>query len=170
MPKKQFAYLLSYDFETNGLYCVESDTKGFNEYRFYDGKWIEDWPEDILFIVEGEKIEDFMVCYLHYMLISERVRCALVEKDIQGVQYLPVRVVHRLTKENLGPYWALNVIPTVEKLRWNSIQGKDLFRYASTSVYISESLKNFLEQAQLTSGAGFVRIPQRLLDREDPQK
>jgi len=167
MTEKQSAYLLSYSFEANGLYCVESDTKGFNEYRFYDGTWIEDWPEDILFIVEGEQEEDFMLCYLHYMLISDRVRRALIEKDIQGVQFLPTRVVHRQTKVNLGPYWALNIIPTVERLRWNTIQGKDLFRYAKTSAYISESLKNYLERANISSGADFVRIAQRTLDRDD---
>lgn len=167
MADEASIYLLSFSFETPGIYCVESITKGFNEYQFYEGKQIDAWPEDILFIVDGWPKEEFLLCDLHYRLVSENVRRVFIEKDVQGVQFLPVRVVHRQTQKDLGLYWALNVIQTVEKLRWNFIQGIPLFRWGITSIYISHSLKDYLEEAGLTSGAGFVSVPHRTLNRED---
>lgn len=170
MPEKEFAYLLGFGFRSSGLYSVDYDLRGFNEYRFYDGKLIKDWPEGIFFTVEGEIIEDFLELILHFKLISESVRKILIEHAVQGIQYLPVKVLHRLTNEYLGPYWVINVIPTVAKLRWDTISGLDVFRFGKTSVYISERIKKVLEKAQLTSGAVFIRIPRQTLDREDKPK
>lgn len=149
--------MLSSSFSEEGLYYVDSDEKGFNEYRFYEGKFIEDWPEGILFVFDGAPEQDFLMDGLHWRLVSERVRQVFLKHNIPGVQFLPVKAVHKQTgKElSLGPYWVLNVYQSVNSLKdWQYVQNFDIFR-RSVTIFISRRLKQLLEEEKVTSGAGF---------------
>ncbi|WP_366946575.1 DUF1629 domain-containing protein [Roseiflexus sp.] len=53
-----------------------------------------------------------------WMLVSERVRQALERCGVEGVQFLPVRVMHKATGAEIGSYSALNVVRVVEALDW----------------------------------------------------
>ena len=155
-------YKLGYQFTTPGLYCVKEDTKDFDEYRFYKGGIIDDWPDDIYFIFDGAPEENFLNGGLHWRLVSDQVRQVFEDNDVQGVQFLPVTVIHNKTGKQLGPYWVINVVQSVKKLEWNLI--KDfLFVRRSTGLYISDSLKRKLEQAKVTSGASFRPISAKIL-------
>jgi hypothetical protein len=103
------------------MVCIERDDKGFNEHRFNEGKWIEDWPQGVTFYVEGEHPEDYLLGGPFWMVVSERVRQVCEEFEeckVKGVQFLPVRVVHKESGEEIGPYWAVNVVQVVEALDW----------------------------------------------------
>jgi hypothetical protein len=156
-------YMLGIRFTKPGLYCVKSDKKGFNEYRFYEGKWIEDWPDGIEFVVDGEPEEDIILGGLHYWLISDRMRQVLVDNNIPGVQFLPVKVVHTKWNKEIGPYWIINVIRSVKGLSWASVGNLDFFR-RSTDIFVSNRLKKKLEQQQASRGASFTRMPMDLID------
>lgn len=107
------------DSDPKALMAPEEDTKGFDEYRFYKGEWIEDWPEGITFsFTRGEHAEDFTLGGLHWVLVSERVRQVFVQHHIEGVQFLPVKVIRKKTGKEVGTYWALNIIRHAEALDW----------------------------------------------------
>jgi len=164
--KKYKIYELGYGFSNDGLYCVKSDKKGFNEYRFYDGKWIEDWPEGIEFVFEGEPIEDFLVGDLHWRLISDEVKQLFEQEEIPGVQFLPVLVYHAQLSRYIGPYWVLNVIKSVEKLRWHYVSNLDFFRW-TTGIFISIKLKKHLEIKGIAKGTTFIPVSSKFLGIED---
>lgn len=181
------------DSDPIALMAPEADTKGFDEYRFYKGEWIEDWPEGItISFTRGEHAEDFMLGGLHWLLVSERVRQVFAQHQIEGTQFLPVRVIHQKTGKEVGRYWALNVVQEIEALDWThtlwttsdpkeieewaavhilrpaliweKVQGNDVFRLriqgeGDVSVFISARLKQWLEEAEATSGFSFFPIP-----------
>lgn len=110
------------DSDPLAMICTEWDSQGFDQYRLYEGEWISDWPEGITFYVEGLHPEDYLFSAVNdWISVSERVRqvCEDFEEcKVKGVQFLPVRVVHKETGEEIGPYWVLNVVQVVEALDW----------------------------------------------------
>lgn len=100
------------------VYIGRRDTKEFDEYRFYRGKAIDDWPEGITFNVRGEKPQDYLSLGLHWMTVSDHVRVAFEQCGVQGVQLLPVKVVVEKTGKEIGIYWALNVFQETDALDW----------------------------------------------------
>lgn len=101
------------------IICVEKDDQGVDVYQFNKGKWIEDWPEDVTFYVEGSHPEDYLVGGLQWKIVSERVRQVVKEWcDADEVQFLPVKVLHKETMEEIRLYWALNVVKVIEALDW----------------------------------------------------
>jgi hypothetical protein len=163
--KSNRLYMLSNSFWTEGLICIQSDKKGFNEYRLYEGKWIEDWPDDVEFVVDGKQLEDFIVGGLHWRLISDRVRKVLEQENIQSVQFLPVKVFYAKSNDYIGPYWVLNIIRNVNSLRWEFVSGLDFFR-RNTDTFVSERLKHSLVQANVTRGVSFTPVPLKTLGLE----
>jgi hypothetical protein len=107
------------DSDPEALMGVEEDTKGFDSFRFYNGEWIEDWPAEITFsYAEGEHAEDRLLGIPHWVLVSERVRQVFLRHQIRGVQFLPIKAIHKKTGKEVGKYWALNVVQEIEALDW----------------------------------------------------
>ncbi|PPD59155.1 imm11 family protein [Dehalogenimonas etheniformans] len=100
------------------VFTGKNDLKGFDEYRFYEGKLIDDWPPGITFYVKGTGEEDYILVGIHWIVVSDRVKTKLEECGVFGVQFLPITVVNDENGEKLGPYWALNVFQEVDALDW----------------------------------------------------
>lgn len=105
--------------DPHAMISREEDLGGIDRWIIYKGIWIEQWPLEVTFYVEGEHPEDYLFSALHgWILVSERVRQALARCSVEGVQFLLVRVVHRATGADIAPYYALNVVRLVEALDW----------------------------------------------------
>jgi len=170
------------------IFTGKDDMKGFNEFRFYKGKLIEDWPEGITFFVKGVLEDDYVLVGLHWIVVSERVCRVFEECEVKGAQFLPVHIVVEETGKELGAYWVINVFQEVDALDWEHtewidkwrddlpvvnafrvavrrepLKNIDIFRLnvkgrGHPGVYISERLKKCLDQAGATSGFEFVPI------------
>ncbi len=162
ISKRSYLYKLGNSLWTKGLYCIESDKKGFNEYRFYDGEWIDDWPDDIKFVFDGEPLEDFIVGGLHWRLVSDQVRQIFEQEKLPGVQFLPVIVLYAKTGNYIGPYWAPNIMLNASSIKVGFDSGYEFFRQ-STATFISDRLKRLLEKAKVTRGAYFRPVPMTML-------
>ena len=166
-------YAISLDFSGEpGMYPRGSDLKGFNEYLFYDGKEINEWPEGITFYFEGPRVDDYWVARLGWNVVSDKVKNVFHRNHIQGAQLLPVTLIHKTSGASY-PYWALNLYNTVFNIRRRYVQGLDIFRMrdiagegAQPMIYISGRLKRYLEEADAVSGFGFRPIPDRILDKD----
>jgi|YNPBryBLVA2012_1023415.scaffolds.fasta_scaffold10690_4 hypothetical protein len=107
------------DSDPHAMISQEEDLKGIDRWIIYQGIWIKQWPPGVTFYVEGEHPKDYLFSALHgWMLVSERVRQALERCGVAGVQFLPVRVMHKATGAEIGSYSALNVVRVVEALDW----------------------------------------------------
>ncbi len=118
-PQEFFYSLRVDDSDPEALICVESDARGFNGGRVYEDRPIEDWPEGVTFFVTGEHAEDYLVGGLHWIVLSERVRQVFVRHKVAGTEFLPVKVVHKETGRDVGPYWVLHVFRAVDALDWD---------------------------------------------------
>lgn len=108
------------DSDPDALSSPQKDTRGLDKFCLYTGKWIEDWPADVTFwFTEGDHAQDYMLGGAYWPLVSERVRQVFERHKIVGVQFLPVRVFRKKTNDEVGKYWALNVIQEVEALDWD---------------------------------------------------
>jgi len=164
--------------------CKQADLKGVSEYFVYQPKPVADWPEGITFYSVGEHIEDYLFpIMVDWILVSERVRLALEGMGVQGVQFLPVRVVRQERDIEIPDYYVLHVWnqisaldekhtvylePRHEKhpelsivkvaLRREAVGGLDIFRIKEdpVSVYVSKRVKERLEEIGAT---GFKWIP-----------
>lgn len=170
--------------ETGGAVCRKADLKGVDEYFIYRPEPVEEWPEGITFYAEGEPLEDYLFpTVVDWILISERVKQALEGLGVEGVQFLPIRVVRKETGEEVPGYYVLHVwkhIPALDEehtvfleprdekypqlsiikvaLRREAIGGADIFRLKEkpVSVYVSRRVKERLEEIGAT---GFKWIP-----------
>ena len=167
--KWSLLYHLGPDFGTKGLYCIESDKKDFNEYRFYSGEWIDDWPDDIEFVVDGEPLDDPILGGLHWRLFSEGMRQIIEQEKVPGVQFLPVKVLYAKTGDYIGPYWAPNIMLTANSIKAGFDSGYEFFR-RSTGTFISDRLKRLLEKAKVTRGAYFRPVPMKMLGLDNAKE
>jgi hypothetical protein len=155
--------------ESPGMYCIQMDDQGFDAYRFYDGKLIEDWPKDITLICVYQYEEDILLGELHWKIVSERVRKVFENLEIQGVQFLPVSVIDSNFGKKIGQYWALNVIQTSPSLKLEDIKDLDIFRLKAkggrTATFISERVKQKLESIGAIKGMYFIQVPSRIIMR-----
>ncbi len=171
--------------ETEGMYCTEADLKGVSEYFIYQPEPAEEWPEGITFYATkgGEYADDYLFATGGWILISERVKQILEELGVEGVQFLPIRVVRKETGEEVPGYYVLHVWrhisaldeehtvfleprserypePIIGKvaLRKEAIGNADAFRLAEydVQVYVSRRVKERLEEIGAT---GFKWIP-----------
>jgi hypothetical protein len=153
------------------LYCVGKDIKGFDgRHNFYQGKSINNWPIGITFYCEGAEEDDLLLGGLHWYLLSDKVRETLLSNKIVGVQFLPVKVIHQKTRNEIGRYWAINVFNEVDSLHWSQVQNNDIFRLSrgkKTTIYVSEHVKTILEKNGATEGISFRRVPHSLIYPED---
>ncbi len=102
-------------------YAGKKDQKGFSEFRFFDGKSIDDWPEGVQFYVRGTREDDLSQgAAVLWTVVSGRVKEVFERCNVAGVQYLPVRFVHIDTEHEYGGYWALNVFQEVDALDWDN--------------------------------------------------
>ena len=131
MQKEDFEaliiYKFGYSFNSEGLSCRKWEFEGFDEYRFYDDKTIQDWPKNITFEFDGDVVEDFLIGGLHWKIVSEKVRQVFLKLNVQGIQFLPVRVIYSKTGKSIGTYWVINVLKSFEKLERAKINNLDIF-------------------------------------------
>ena len=166
-------YEISLDFSREpGMIPRGSDLKGFNEYLFYAGKIINEWPEGITFYFEGPRVDDYWVARLGWNVVSDKVKNVFHRNHIQGAQLLPVTLIHK-TSGTSYPYLALNVFNVVYDVRRRYVQGLDIFRKrkiaregAQPKIYISGRLKQLLEEADAVSGFGFRPVSDWRLDKD----
>ncbi|MCL5998528.1 MAG: hypothetical protein M1546_21105 [Chloroflexi bacterium] len=96
-----------------------------------DGKRVADWPDRasarVKFLLERggttRPMDYLSAPTLHCPIVSRKVRDVLERCSIQGVQMLPLEVVHEHNHKPLGTYYVLNVIVTkraldYEHTRW----------------------------------------------------
>jgi len=103
---------------------------------------------------------------LHWYLVSERIRQLFINNDIVGVQFLPVKVVHKKNYKEIGTFWVINVMQSVKSLRWNLINDMDIFR-RRTDTFVSNRLRKLMIQNEANRGVGFLKMPTRLIDRKE---
>lgn len=175
--------------EPEGLIAYEQDLKGMNEYTLSKGVRINDWPSNVTLHVEGKHPEDRLFSAVNdWIIVSKRVQQVFEAYDIQGVQFLPVRIVHKSGVEIPGyaVLNVLNVIPALDRehtvwvtpekdkaeypqlnilkvaLSKSAIGDANIFRLQveepTTRVFISRRLKACLEQASATSGFRFIPV------------
>ncbi len=170
--------------ETGGAVCRKADLKGVSEYFIYRPEPVKKWPAGITFYAEGEPLEDYLFpTVVNWILVSGRVKQVLEELGVEGVQFLPIRVVRKETGEEVPGYYVLHVwkhIPALDEehtvflepkdekypqlsilkvaLRREAIGKADIFRLKEkhVSVYVSRRVKERLEEIGAT---GFKWIP-----------
>lgn len=174
--------------DPEGLIAYQQALGDVDEYALSKGMWIEDWPLNVTLYVKGKHPQDYLFSAVNnWMLVSKRVQQVFEACDIQGVQFLPVRIVHKSGVEIPG-YAALNVlnvIPALDRehtvwltpdrdeveypalnivkvaLNRSAIGGADIFRLQERpiQVIISRRLKECLERAGTTTGFRFIPVP-----------
>jgi hypothetical protein len=186
-----YYYKLGFDdTDPKAMISREWDLKGIDRWFVYKGLSVEDWPEDVTFYVEGEHLEDYLCCALPgWILISESVHKAMGNCSVEGVQFLPIQIVHKEKQLEIEPYWLLNIIRSIEALDWertrwfhperkeedehpildiirvalksDSLRGIDIFRLKVKDSTGQIYISPYLKQCLETAGAtsGFKFIP-----------
>lgn len=107
------------DSDPLAAFSREEDLRGVDRWIVDKGTRIEAWPDGVTLFIEGEHLEDYLFSVLpDWIVVSERARRALEQCQINGIQFLPVRVVRKASGVEVGPYWLLHVVRQVEGLDW----------------------------------------------------
>ncbi|MDI7278020.1 MAG: hypothetical protein QME94_18730 [Anaerolineae bacterium] len=100
------------------MLCQRADDKAIDSRTLHAGERIDDWPAYPTFYVDYHHDDDFVLLWPHWSVFSDRVRLVFEESRIEGVQFLPVRVIDERRQEEVGPYWVLNVVRELDALDW----------------------------------------------------
>ena len=96
------------------LIGTKYDLKGMSRYALTQGQLIGNWPDGITFFAEGINLEDYLSNARRWPLFSRRVRNALEEMRVEGIQFLPVQVQRMETGEMIEGYSLMNVLTVIE--------------------------------------------------------
>jgi len=165
---------------------VRDNLTDFDQELFVIGQSISDWPLDATLIVEGYELTDYLFYPLSsWITVSEKVQRALMRSNLQGVQFLPLRVEH-VSGASLPGYSVLNVLEVcsaldVEHTEWltpereksqypelniweialdsQKLRGKHIFRLAEvrSQVFVSEVFVQSLRTEKATKGFSFIK-------------
>jgi len=103
----------------NPLVCDSDNLEinGFNEYDFLAGKIVDNWSENIFFQATEKEDDgdpdDALQNHLMLPIFSERLIGALRKENIEGIQYLPVKIL-RPNGEELKGFAIANLINFID--------------------------------------------------------
>ncbi len=180
-------YNLTFSEVRGGLIVYQDDFKGFDKNLLTEGNPTTDWPSDVTLYVKGKNPTDYLFYPLSpWFTISKKAKVAVEEANIEGIQFLPVHVVHKSEIEIPG-YVIVNVLTVVaaldyehttwmtpdrervtypqlnimeEALQRKKIEEFEIFRLVElkTEVYVSIKFKECLERKNATVGFGFMPV------------
>ena len=131
--KRDAYFELMADMAGNTLMSTQGqpDACGFDWSTLRGGHPVQDWPQGasarVQFTVLGHGSKapmDWLDVPWHFAsAVSERVKCALENGHIHGVQFLPIAAIHDLSGLSLGTYYVLNITAVkkaldYERTRW----------------------------------------------------
>lgn len=165
---------------------VRDNLTDFDPELLVSGRSLSDWPSDATLIVEGYELTDYLFYPLSpWITVSEKVQLAIRRSNLQGVQFLPLRVEH-VSGASLPGYSVLNVLevrsaldvghtewltPEREKSQYpelniwkialdsQKLRGTHIFRLAEvrTEVFVSEVFVQSLRTEKATKGFNFIK-------------
>ena len=173
-------------------FSTEKYKKGFYRHILKDGVEIKEWPS-VKFFYDSEKGDveaDYLRNTVNWLVVHKRVQKAFEKENISGLQYLPVKVIDVVTKEENRDYVAVNILNVIEaydmikseyeyKEKYNIysflphttyldlkvVKKYDIFRATKfrPSIYVSQKIKDLIDENQWT-GFDFIRQKTNQLD------
>jgi hypothetical protein len=179
-------YNLTFKEVPRAVIGVRDNLTDFDPELLIIGQSISDWPSDATLIVEGYELTDYLFYPLSsWITVSEKVQLALRRSNLQGVQFLPLRVEH-VSGAILPGYSILNVLDVcsaldVDHTEWmtperekslypelniwkialdsQKLRGKHIFRLAEvrSEVFVSNVFVNSIKIGNATKGFNFIK-------------
>ena len=95
------------------------DDKNFNSKVLKTGvSVINEWPREFTIFVTGTQPVDYLLCGPLYNVVSQSAKGVIESIVGPGIEFLPVKVVEKITGEYFGEYWILNVLNHLDALDW----------------------------------------------------
>lgn len=171
-------YELYFDTKDESLiFCDEDDIGSMESYDIVQGKALEKWNEAVTFYYsEQGRVSDYLNNVLDWPIVSSRIKAVFEKLQVQGGQWLPVKIKKKNSHEELNGYFVLNVCNFIDALdmeksnyfkedplpeeltvgypvlQEEKLQGVDIFRVkrCKYGIYISQRLKKALQKEKLT--------------------
>lgn len=181
-------YKLIYDYENDDNYanCNIASIGNMEKNVTINGEKIEKWNEVVFEYdsTEGEILTDYLANLYRWLLVSSKFRDVTDDIINRHVQYLPVKVLDRITKSEIESYCVANIITKIDALdlehskydifelddekiisiekyalKGSQIIDKHIFKLESETipVFVSEKLKEVIENSGLT-GFRFLEV------------
>lgn len=181
-------YKLVYDYEHDDRYvnCTVRTIGGIDEYATSNGKLIQDWKEVVLEYNpnNGNIMTDYVANVYRWLIVSNKFRSEIKEIVSDKIQYLPIKIVNSINKEENSLYQVANILDVVDALDLDSsqydifelddekiisvekyalkktkIQEHHIFRLKNDTipVFVSEKIKNIVEKNKLL-GFAFIEV------------
>lgn len=116
---KEECFRLTFDdSDEHAIVCREYQLGDISEHVINEAAFILSWPNDIVFYYESGRPEDFLGNALGWPIFSKRVQEVFIGLGIKNVQFLPINIIRKNTKEVLPGYAVLNILDSVVALDW----------------------------------------------------
>ncbi|MCK4261255.1 MAG: hypothetical protein KAX49_19940 [Halanaerobiales bacterium] len=137
-------YKLLYDYENDNdaICCMSDELYSIGQYDVEKGKSIDHWDSRITLYydpMEGNKETDFLGNDLGWLIVSEKVKKILEEGQIEGIQYLPIKILNKKTNQYLKNYYVVNICNLVDALNLDQSE-YDVFELDENEKIISVKL------------------------------
>ena len=173
-------------------FTTDKYKKGFFRYILSQGLEIKEWPEIKFYYNSKESnIEtDYLRNTVRWLIVHKRVQKTFEDKGIEGIQYLPIKLIDSATGNINLNYVAVNILNVIEAfdldkseykhmekydfytflphatyLDLKVVKNYDIFRSSksTSAIYISQKIKDLIDENQWT-GFDFIRQKTNQLD------
>ena len=183
---RYFKLIYDYEKDDNYVNCDVGNIGNMNEYIISNGKKIDEWDKVVLEYSsnEGNVLTDYLANLYRWLVVSAdfiELTKNVIEKQ---VQYLPVKVVDKITKVETDSYFVANIVTVVDALdmekskydifelddekivsvekyalKGNEIEDNHIFRLREDTipVFVSEIIKKVIEDNNLL-GFEFLEV------------
>lgn len=181
-------YKLLYDYEKGDgyVYCDVGKIGSMNKYITLSGEKIDGW-EEVSFEYNSEQghvLTDLLANVYRWLLVSNNFRYLLESIIKDQIQYLPVKIIDKVTSKEIHSYSVANIVTMVDAfdfensefdvlemdgqkvflvrkyvLKSNEIIGKHIFRLKDDTIpiFVSGALKKVIEDNGLL-GFDFLEV------------
>jgi len=175
-------------FNMDKLFDGITNLYSYEQYFIYECKNVKNWDENnTLIYSDGTVFSDYLACALGWPLISNNIKNIFEQLNINNIQYLPIKIINKITNKINTNYYVLNIITKLKNgynlsetkhdynidengvkilsiidpkpvLNYEVVKDFDIFYLEGTTyLYISEKIKKEFKKNKVT-GCDFGKV------------
>ena len=167
---------------TNTIFAEDSNmedieypgvAKGFFDNYIYNngGRIIKDWPDvEFYYSSKASKLEsEYLLNSSSLPIIHKRVQELFEKEEIQGIQYLPIKLIDIVTEEVNDNYFLMNILNVIEaidlkKSEYSYDEEFEMYSFLPHTMYLNNDICQNYDIFRATKMIVPIYVSQKIKD------
>lgn len=165
---------------TNTIYAEESNLdevealdikKGFFRHVITNGEKINEWPNiEFYYSSKASELEsEYLLNSWRWPIVHKKVRNEFNNRDIKGIQYLPIKLIDVVTNEENKNYVVMNILNHIEaidmdKSDYTYNEKYDLYSFIPHTTYLNKDVCSNYDIFRASKRSSVIYVSQKIKD------